>query len=281
MAIYRNIQMSFWTDTKVMDDFTPRDKFFYLYLMTNPHTNLSGCYEISIRQMSDETGYSKDVVEKVLKQITTVHKVASYSSETKEMLILNWSRYNWTSSEKFRKPLLKEINKIKNTDFKAYLLDLYDGKDTVSIPYEYPIDTTCIDTTVTVTDTDINNNTSNTVNKYIYFPNDEVMDKYFTDYAEYRKEIKHPLTARSLKMQVKKLTELATINGAFDRNIAIKIIERTIANGWQGLFPLDDKKVTEKPQTQPKPNTNKFGKGMESRVYDYAKLEEEAFGGKP
>lgn len=28
MAIYRNIQMAFWTDSKVIDDFTPEDKFF-------------------------------------------------------------------------------------------------------------------------------------------------------------------------------------------------------------------------------------------------------------
>ena len=34
MAIYRNVQTSFWTDPKVADDFTPEDKFFYLYLFT-------------------------------------------------------------------------------------------------------------------------------------------------------------------------------------------------------------------------------------------------------
>ena len=52
MALYRTIQISFWTDTKIVDDFTPEDKYFYLYLFTNPHTNLSGCYEISKNQMS-------------------------------------------------------------------------------------------------------------------------------------------------------------------------------------------------------------------------------------
>ena len=150
MAIYRNIQMAFWTDIKVVDDFTPEDKFFYLYLLTNPHTNLCGCYEISVKQMADETGYSRDTIEKLLKRFAEVHKVAYYSQDTKELLVLNWHKYNWTASEKFRKPLLKEINSVKNDNFKGYLLDLFSGTDTVSLPYPYGSDTTV---TVSVTDT--------------------------------------------------------------------------------------------------------------------------------
>lgn len=154
MAIYRNIQMAFWTDIKVVDDFTPEDKFFYLYLLTNPHTNLCGCYEISVKQMADETGYSRDTIEKLLKRFAEVHKVAYYSQDTKELLVLNWHKYNWTASEKFRKPLLKEINSVKNDNFKGYLLDLFSGTDTVSIPYPYGSDTTVsVTDTVTVSDT--------------------------------------------------------------------------------------------------------------------------------
>ena len=62
MAIYRSIRMTFWTDTKIAEDFTPEDRYFYLYLMTNPHTNLPGCYEISIKQMSKDLGYEVETV---------------------------------------------------------------------------------------------------------------------------------------------------------------------------------------------------------------------------
>ena len=154
MAIYRNIQMAFWTDIKVVDDFTPEDKFFYLYLLSNPHTNLCGCYEISVKQMADETGYSRDTIEKLLKRFAEVHKVAYYSQDTKELLVLNWHKYNWTASEKFRKPLLKEINSVKNDNFKGYLLDLFNGTDTVSVPYTYSSDkNVSVTDTVTVSDT--------------------------------------------------------------------------------------------------------------------------------
>ena len=40
MAVYRSVHLSFWTDNKVEDDFTPEDKYFYIYLLTNPQTNI-------------------------------------------------------------------------------------------------------------------------------------------------------------------------------------------------------------------------------------------------
>lgn len=154
MAIYRNVQMAFWSDTKIADDFTAKDKYLYLYFLTNPHTNLCGCYEISISQIALETALDKKEINQLIDRLQNVHKVIVFSDDTKEVLLLNHHRYNWTASEKFRKPLQKEIQNVKNDGFKAYLLDLYNGIDTVSIPYQYGIDTTVsVSVTDTVTDT--------------------------------------------------------------------------------------------------------------------------------
>ena len=70
MALYRNIHLSFWQDTKVTDDFTPEDRYFYLYLLTNPHTNLCGCYEISMKQMANEMGYDAKKVIKLIERFS-------------------------------------------------------------------------------------------------------------------------------------------------------------------------------------------------------------------
>ena len=56
MAKGRLVSTSFWTDSKIVDDFLPEDKYLYLYCLTNPHTKLCGCYEVSVKQISDETG---------------------------------------------------------------------------------------------------------------------------------------------------------------------------------------------------------------------------------
>ena len=154
MAVYRNININFWTDTKVADDFTPEDKYFMLYCLTNNYTNLCGCYEISIKQMSKDLGYDVDTIEKLLDRFTNTHKVILYNKENKELLIKNWNKYNWTKSQKLDKPLLNEIEKIKTIDFKAFVTDKYNKRDTVSVPYIYPSDTTV---SVTVSDTVINN----------------------------------------------------------------------------------------------------------------------------
>ena len=155
MAIYRNINISFWTDTKVADDFTPEDKYFMLYCLTNPYTNLCGCYEISIKQMSKDLGYDSETIEKLLKRFTDIHKIISYNKSTKELLIKNWHKYNWTRSEKLDKPLLNEIKNIKTPEYQHFVSDLYNKRDTVSIPYLYPMDTTVsVSVSDTVSDTD-------------------------------------------------------------------------------------------------------------------------------
>ena len=119
MAIYRTIQISFWTDPKVVDDFTPEYKYFYLYLFTNPHTNLSGCYQISKTQMAMELGYAKETIDRLLNRFQTIHKVIFYDSETKEILLVNWHKYNWTKSENFRKALFSNISDVKNEKFRG------------------------------------------------------------------------------------------------------------------------------------------------------------------
>jgi len=164
MAQYRSIQLSFWTDAKVIDDFTPEDRYFYLYLMTNPHTNLSGCYEISMKQMADETGYSKETVQKLLARMQDIHKVIVYSNVSKELLIIHWSKYNWTNSDKLRTAVSREISSIKDQNFKEFLTGIYEGDDTVSIPYPYGIDTT-------ITNTNTINNTNSNITTHKKIPN--------------------------------------------------------------------------------------------------------------
>ena len=158
MAIYRNVNITFWTDTKVSDDFSPEDKYFMLYCLTNNYTNLCGCYEISIKQMSRDTGYNEETIEKLLERFKNIHKVIFYNKENKEILIKNWYKYNWTKSEKLDKPLLKEIENIKTVEFKKVVADEYNKRDTVSIPYIYPMDTTVtasVSDTVSETDSEI------------------------------------------------------------------------------------------------------------------------------
>ena len=184
MALYRNIHLSFWQDTKVTDDFTPEDRYFYLYLLTNPHTNLCGCYEISIKQMANEMGYDAKKVGKLIDRFSFTHNLIRYARSEREILIFHWSKYNWTSSEKFRKPLLQEIQNVKADDFREYLLKLFDGEnvkygiDTVSGKEEYSINTKCMDTTDTDSITDADNNILPEIKAIVQYLNDVCGTRY-------------------------------------------------------------------------------------------------------
>ena len=154
MAIYRNISLGFWTDSKVDDDFTPEDKYFYLYLLTNPHTNICGCYEVSMKQMCRESGYNEDTVCRLLDRMEHQHGVVRYCPQTKEVLVVNWAKYNWTRSEKMLSGVLDAAQFIKYRDFRLFiaekLIAFGINADTLSIGYSYPMETSV---TVTVSDT--------------------------------------------------------------------------------------------------------------------------------
>lgn len=145
MAIFRCVSPNFWSDPKVDDDFTPEDKYFYLYLLTNPHTTLSGCYELGKRQASRELGYNEETVDRLIYRMETVHNVIRYDKATKEILLLNWHKYNWSKSPKCLKGVEYSLQNIKSDAFRKYCAD------TLSIQYRYSIDTT-VSVSVTVTE---------------------------------------------------------------------------------------------------------------------------------
>jgi hypothetical protein len=208
MAIFRNVNMSFWTDPKIVDDYTPEDKYFMLYALTNNYTNIIGCYEISIKQMSNDLGYTKDVVENLLKRFKEVHKTIDYDFDTKELMVINWHKYNWSSSPKLDNPLYIAIESVKSDTFHDKLATLYNNRESVNqkdneedivlIPYRYGIDTTITITNTIPITSSITSSISNTINKSI--TNKELEEEFESIWKEYpRKQGK----ANALKSYIK------------------------------------------------------------------------------
>lgn len=137
MAVYRYIHTSFWDDAKVQDNMSPIERYFMLYLLTNSHTKQCGVYEISKKQMSFETDIKIEQLQDLLNRFENDLKVIKYDDSTKEILITNWYKYNWTASEKVKKCILNEIKDIKSNELLEYL-------NRVCIPYIYPKDTLSI-----------------------------------------------------------------------------------------------------------------------------------------
>ena len=85
---------------------------------------------------------------------------------------------------------------------------------------------------------------------------DEELKQTVYEFIKMRKAIKKPLTTRGLELMIKKLYNLST-------NITeqIEILNNSIMNNWQGIFPLKNE------------NNNNNNKGS---IDDFKKLWEEA-----
>ena len=121
MAIYRQVHVSFWQDSFILD-LTPEEKYFYLYLMTNSKTSQCGAYEIPKKVIELETGYNRETVDKLLQRFIDYGKI-EYCDSTKEILLKNWYRHNSSKSPKVVACVTKEVEKIKSTEFKRYCTD--------------------------------------------------------------------------------------------------------------------------------------------------------------
>ena len=64
------------------------------------------------------------------------------------------------------------------------------------------------------------------------------LTKSVESFAEFRKGIKKPMTDYAVELMVKKLYEMTK----GDIWMSIEILEQSIMNGWQGIFPLKENK---------------------------------------
>lgn len=129
MGIKRIVDTAFWTDGKV-DDFSPEDKYFMLYLLTNPFTKQLGIYEISIKQAAFQMGYSVDAFNVLLDRFENKYKMIRFSRETNEIAIINFLRH---SVMKGGKPvedcIKKEMTLVKNKELIDFVFSRLHGRE--------------------------------------------------------------------------------------------------------------------------------------------------------
>jgi DnaD/phage-associated family protein len=144
MAKYRQLFTSFWKDTFITE-LTPEDKLFYIYLMSNAETTQCGIYPFIVKYAAIDTGYSSETIEKLLERFISYGKI-KYSSTTKEIMIVNWMKYNFINSRTVISCMNKELKEVKNKEFIKELYEIclrskynvegiFKDIDTVSLPY--------------------------------------------------------------------------------------------------------------------------------------------------
>ena len=112
--------------------------------MTNPYTNQTGIYEISKKMMSMQLGYPIDTVSIHIQSLISRSKIR-YSDDTKEVYLINWIKYNKSTSPKVITLIDKELESVKNqsfaSDYYQRCISIGIKLKPLSIQYPYSIHT--------------------------------------------------------------------------------------------------------------------------------------------
>lgn len=129
MAKYRYVYTAFWEDPEVLEQFTPEDKLFYLYLLTNPKTTQIGVYQITKKEMAFGLGYSMESVNSLLNRFTEHHKIVKYDDATRELALINWGKYNFNKGGKpIEDCVKKELKEVKDLKLIKYVSEKITNK---------------------------------------------------------------------------------------------------------------------------------------------------------
>lgn len=133
-SIKRVVSTSFWEDSKVMTLFTPEDKYFMLYLLTNPHTTQLGIYQLVPKVAAFEMGYSVEAVNSLIDRFETKYDVIRYNPKTMEVAVKNYLKH---SILKGGKPvldlLITEERQVKDKSLLNYIYDSISNDDSLNI----------------------------------------------------------------------------------------------------------------------------------------------------
>lgn len=189
------------------------------------------------------------------------------TSELKLMERWGWSK---TKVRSFLELLQKDKMIVKKTDRKKTTIFIenygfFQDSETTERPQKNHKKTT----ERPQKNTNNNDNNDNNENKIIYSDN-PLLNQTIIEFVAFRKSIKKPMSDHAVKLMIGKLNKMSS-----DVNEQIEIINQSILNGWQGIFPLkQEQKKQGRKEVVPDwmNNKNKFN-NFEQRDYDMDDLE--------
>lgn len=132
MGIKRIVDTSLWTDPGT-EDFTPEDKYFMAYILTNPFTTQLGIYNLSIKNAAFQMGYSMESVQNLIDRFENKYGMIIYSKKTKEIAIKNYLKHSIVKGgAPVRDCLIKELKQVKNKDLIASVFSHIKGDESLN-----------------------------------------------------------------------------------------------------------------------------------------------------
>lgn len=125
---YRVVKQEFWNDEKVVDIFSVEDKYFFLYLLTNPHTNQLGVYKLPLKIAAFELGYSKEQIIVLIDRFSSMG-IIKYNIDTQEIAVGNYLAHSIIKGGKpVMDAVLKDIDKVTDLHLLKFAYEKMQGK---------------------------------------------------------------------------------------------------------------------------------------------------------
>jgi DnaD/phage-associated family protein len=123
MAKYRMVRTGFWKNPVVAEEMTPEDRYFYLYLRTNPETTQIGIYKITKKQMAFDMGYSIESVQSLMERFIHHLKLIRYNPDTRELAIKDWGEELHNAGQPVMDCIRSELKKVQDLALIQYVAE--------------------------------------------------------------------------------------------------------------------------------------------------------------
>jgi len=247
MSTQRYISTSFWND-KWIRTLDPSERYLYMYLLTNPQTNISGIYQITIDRIAFDTGYDERTLRPMLERFKKAGKAAFIYDEW--IILPSWPKHQkWEIKETIKKGIDSVVKSLpQKVLHEAKLLDYQYPIDTLLIGYKYSPSYLDSDSDLDIdSDIDLKKETpvkqANGVSK-------QTEEQFDTFYERYPKKVSKTDAKKTFEKLIKQGVTLETILSKLNtykaQLQANKTEDKYIRNPQRFLNTLDDFESTEK-----------------------------------
>ena len=113
MSTQRYISTSFWTD-KWIRTLDPSERYLYMYLLTNPQTNIAGVYQLTLDRIAFDTGYDERTLRPMLDRFAKAKKAELFDGEY--MILPSWPKHQrWETKSKIRDGIVSCLQEVKKS----------------------------------------------------------------------------------------------------------------------------------------------------------------------
>ncbi len=220
----RSINTKIWDDP-YFQELSSNEKLLFIYLLTNPMTNLLGIYEITLRRISFDIGIGKETISKHLKHFAKDKKVF-YKDNF--IIITNFLK-NQSLNTNMKLGVSAIFNKLPIS-----LKDSILGNDSQTLSNDYQSILNAMLKYEIEIEKEIEIKSESKI-EIIYPFEDERFLKVWDFWKKYKSE-QHRFSYKPISEQGA-LKDLEELSGG-DLNLAMAIIMQSIKKGWKGLFEL-------------------------------------------